>query len=290
MSKFLAPLALFSLIALLTTSCTQVFYQPTSQLYSDPAQLGLEFENIYLTTDDGVRLHGWFFPSKKTAAHPSSKGLILFFHGNAQNITSHYANLFWIVEQGWDFFIFDYRGYGLSESTASQQGVHQDALAALKLSHQWVEDKSYPKFIVYGQSLGGTIAARALQDDPLIDRVDLIVFDSTFPSYRKIARHKLKQAWMLSFLRPLTPLLISDEYSPESFYPQIKNPVLVIHGERDNIVEYQFGKEIYEMLTTEKKWFWSLKEGQHIDVFFNHDQKYRQRFVEFLNNDFRESD
>lgn len=279
MSKFIAIL-----VILFTTSCTQVFYQPTSALYSDPAKLGIEFENIYFTTDDGVRLHGWFFPSTQAQKGEKSKGLILFFHGNAQNITSHYANLAWIVEHGWDFFIFDYRGYGLSESTASQQGVHKDGLAALKLAHQWREEKAYPKFIVYGQSLGGTIAARALQDDPKISQVDLIIFDSTFPSYQNIARLKLKKSGLFSFLSFLTPVLISDEYSPYEFYPKIKNSVLVIHGEKDNIVEYQFGKEIYERLVSEHKWFWSLEEGRHIDVFFAHDQKMRQRFLDFLDD------
>lgn len=268
------------LLLLFTTGCTQLFYQPSSRLYSDPAAAGINFENVYFESSDGVRLHGWFFP--QASQETESKGLILFFHGNAQNITSHYLNFFWILEKGWDFFIFDYRGYGLSEGKASQQGVHKDGLAALKLSHKWMQEKNYPKFVVYAQSLGGTIAARSLQDDPKREEIDLIVFDSTFPSYQRIARNKLKSTGILSFLSPLIPVLISDEYSPDDFYQKITNPVLVVHGQKDNVVEYQYGEEIFGKLQTQKKWFWSFEEGGHIDVFFSNEGKNRDRFLDLV--------
>lgn len=268
------------LFAVFTTGCTQIFYQPTSRLYSDPAAAGINFENVYFESVDGVRLHGWLFP--QSSKEKKSKGLILFFHGNAQNITSHFVNFFWILEEGWDFFIFDYRGYGLSEGKASQQGVHKDGLAALKLSHQWVSEKGYPKFVVYAQSLGGTIAARSLQDDPKREEIDLIVFDSTFPSYQRIARNKLKSTGIFSFLSPLVPVLVSDEYSPDAFYQEITNPVLVVHGQKDAVVEYHYGEEIFQKLQTQKKWFWSLEEGRHIDVFFSEEGKNRDRFLDLV--------
>jgi len=208
------------------------------------------------------------------------KGLIIFFHGNAQNLTSHWLNLGWILREGYDVFIFDYRGYGLSKGSANQQGLNKDSLAALDWAHK--RAKSYPKFIVYGQSLGGVVSLRALQDFPHRADINLLVLDSTFTSYQGIAFDKLLHAGILIPFSPLAYVLVSDEYAATDFVSKIKIPTLVIHGDKDPVVPYKFGEEIFEKLTSKKKWWWSIKDGSHTDVFYPHHEKYRMRFLELL--------
>jgi len=269
----------FILLAFFMTSCTHVFYQPSSALYSAPETLGIQYENLYFETADKVRLHGWLFETPKEIP---PKGLILFFHGNAQNITSHYLNLQWVTQFGYDVFIFDYRGYGLSKGRPNQKGVYQDALAAMNLAASMQKERGYQKMILYGQSLGGIIAAHALETDDWKNFFDLVVFDSTFYSYQVIARGKINQVPGLRVLRGMVPWLVSDSTKPTTIYQDLQKSVLVIHGKRDSIVEHEYGAEIYSRLKTEKKWFWEIEEGEHIDVFISHLHKYRYRFVELL--------
>lgn len=276
MSKFLFFLVLLSLNA-----CSGLFYYPTSYLYSDPVKLGHKIENIRFESTDGTKLFGWYFTNKKNAQRP--KGLIVYFHGNAQNISSHYMNLEWITKEGYDFFIPDYRGYGLSEGSPNQQGVHKDTLAALEWAQKRAQEKNIKRFVAYGQSLGGAILLRALKDYKQRDKIDLVILDSTFLSYQKIAFDKLKNAGGFVILSPLAYLLISDEYAPRWYVDKLDRPTLVIHGTLDPIVPYKFGEEIYNKLTT-KKWHWKVPLGKHTDVFFIHDQRYRKKFVEFLEN------
>ena len=184
----------------------------------------------------------------------------------------------WAREKGLDVFIFDYRGYGLSEGSPHRSGLYLDAKAALELAHEWTEKRKIPQLIVYAQSLGGAVAARALEDDPKLSEIDLLVFDSTFASYTDIARRKVGWA------SPLAYLLISDEYSPKSSYPKFQNPVLVIHSKADKVVEFENGKELYSLLTTSKRWFWELEKAPHSTVFFVKEGYYRKKFMDLVDS------
>ena len=123
----LIPLFLFS-------SCSNLFYQPNKFLYSDPHQFKYQFTNVKIPSTDGVVLHAWHF---KNISKIKTKGVVLFFHGNAQNISSHYYSIAWLSKHGYEVVVVDYRGYGLSTGKPNQKGVNQDALAALKYSHEY---------------------------------------------------------------------------------------------------------------------------------------------------------
>ncbi len=213
----------------------------------------------------------------------SNKGTIIFFHGNAENISSHFLNLAWITHEGYNLFIFDYRGYGASEGKVDQKGIFEDSFAALEKGlelHQSISPKG--KLIVYGQSLGGIISLRALADWEHTSRVNLIVQDSAFLSYQDIAFDKLKSFWPTYLLSPLAYLLVSDKYASDKVLYKFSNPLLVISGEKDIVVPFKFSKEIYKKSKSEKKWFWEIKNGTHSDVFAFHDFKYRELFLKLL--------
>ncbi len=266
-------------VLLLCSSCTSLFYQPDSYFYSDPKALKLDYQEIQIPSFDGTQLALWSFQSDKKI---DKKCLILFFHGNAQNVSSHYYNLAWIVPQGHDFMILDYRGYGVSEGKPNPKAVRGDALAFLEYGYQAFKKDPYQKLVVYGQSLGGNILLDALKEFPHQEEVSLAIFDSTFLSYQELAREKLKRAILTYPLNWLAYVLISDETSPQAYAPSFKRPSLIIHGEKDGIIPFEFGEEFYQKIGAEKKWFWKVDDGEHIDIFARHEGKYQTKFLEFL--------
>lgn len=261
-------------LALILSSCSNLFYYPTHFLYDDPIQRGLTFENIEFNSLDGTKLFGWYFSSSKSQ---KKRGSILFFHGNAQNLSSHYLHLIWVTEQGYDLFIFDYRGYGLSEGQANQQGLYKDGIAAL----EWFRKKNKgKKLIAYGQSLGGAVLLRAMSDYSRQKEYSLLVLDSTFRSYQEVARSKVK-----SFVRPLTYLLISDEYATkkQDLENKIEIPTLVIHGKADKVVPFELGQNLFMGLQkAPQKWFWGEEEMEHIETFFGKFYPLRKRFLDLV--------
>lgn len=266
------------LLTILGSACSHVFYQPSPDHFVDPAIFKLKYENVYFNSGDGTRLHGWFFPSKSR----KPKGTIVQFHGNAQNISTHFFSLIWLVEEGYNLFTFDYRGYAKSEGKPSQRGIYLDALAALDKSFEYHLKTGGEKFVVYGQSTGGAISLRALPDWSQFEKVSLIVMDSAFASYKDIAFDKLVSRWFLFPFSPLALILISDEYAADEVFLKITRPTLVIVGMKDEIVPSKFGKRIHKGIKTQAKWIWKLSEGRHIDVFHHNEEKYRHKFTQFL--------
>jgi uncharacterized protein len=160
-------LSLFLLLTL--TACTSLFYHPTKEEYFNVDTAKIERQEIHLTTQDQKKLNGWYFPRQK-----ESKGLVLFFHGNAENITSHFVTLFWFVEEGYDYALFDYRGYGKSEGSVDNDKVLLDVAEMIKWGQQTAKAKNLP-LIIYGQSLGGTLVTKYLSIHPEVKPDALIV-------------------------------------------------------------------------------------------------------------------
>jgi fermentation-respiration switch protein FrsA (DUF1100 family) len=271
-------LCLLFIFTLLGQSCSHVFYQPSPKHFVDPAQFKLKYQDVYFKAQDGTKLHGWFFPAKTD----SPKGTIVQFHGNAQNLSTHFFSLIWMIDHGYNLFTFDYRGYAKSEGKPNQAGIYLDALAALGQARDFNQKHGNGKFIVYGQSLGGAISLRALPDWKHYAEVSLTVLDSTFGSYKDIAFDKLTSRWFLYPFSPLAWLLVSDKYAADEVLHKITRPTLVIVGKKDTIVPPKFGKMIYQGIKTPKKWLWKLPEGQHIDAYHHAQGLYRQQFLEFI--------
>lgn len=265
---------------LLCTSCSSLFYWPTAALYSDPWQEDIPYENIFFKSEDGTLLHSWFLKHK---GEGSSQGLVTFFHGNAQNLTSHAPIVAWLTKYGYDVFLFDYRGYGLSEGKPSPSRIELDAREALRYSQVLLERLGNPKWILLGQSLGGAILAKTIAESPLQERASLLVLDSTFSSYYDLAQEKLLGAPLLIPLYPLMPFLIPDQYDSWPHLDKIKIPTLVIHGLADKVIPASHGQEIYDKLKT-LKWYWPIEDAHHIEGFFVHDGELKQRFISFLND------
>lgn len=267
---------LILLSTLLIAGCSNLLYYPNqNRLYYDPGSVGFSPTDVYFTDVAQRKLHGWWFPSKPMPA----KGTVVFFHGNAENLTSHFMHLAWISAEGYNFFIFDYPGYGLSEGKPTPQSCVEAGHAAI----DWVtshDDQNLP-IIIYGQSMGSIIALRTVIDKRTDMNLKLVVADSAFDSFQQIARHKLSQHWFTWPLQPLSYLLLSDHWAPTHLDTIAPVPVLLIHGQQDKVVEPQFGEAIFSKLA-EPKTIWRIPNGNHTDVFWQHDKKYRAEFLNFL--------
>ncbi|MBC8481910.1 MAG: alpha/beta fold hydrolase, partial [Planctomycetes bacterium] len=128
-------------------------YKPVKEMPYSPAELGLDYEKVTLTTSDNVNLTSWYIPSDRNSY------TVLFCHGNGGNIMHRLDSLNMFYQLGLNCFIFDYRGYGTSQGKPSEEGTYLDAAAA----YQWlIKEKSIPpeKIIIFGRSLGGSIAAQ----------------------------------------------------------------------------------------------------------------------------------
>lgn len=263
---------------ILLNGCSSLFYYPDKEhLYYDPKAAGYAPEDIYFTDVAQRKLHGWWFPAKKSPA----KATIIFFHGNAENLTSHYLQLAWITDEGYNFFIFDFPGYGLSEGKPTPKSCLDSGHAAV----DWVaKNKSQGgPIIIYGQSMGGIVALRTAIDKKSEINLKLVVADSTFESFQRIVSVKLTHFWLTWPLQPLSYVLVSDHWAPGDLKSISPVPVLVIHGQKDVVVEPELGEKVFEKLA-EPKTLWRIPDGTHTDVYWRNDYKYRKEFLSFLEN------
>lgn len=261
-------------ILLFSAGCSSLFFYPHKAHFDNPALKLVSYEDIYFTTSDGLKLHGWHLKAKD-----SSRGTILQLHGNAQNISTHVNSVLWLALEGYDVFTFDYRGYGESEGSPSFEGVHRDAEAALETALK-LPDINRERFFVLGQSLGGAIAVYTVANSPYKNRVTAVIVDSAFSSYRGIAREKLARfmlTWPLQY--PLS-LLVNDDYSPVKWIKEVYPlPVLIIQGDRDTIVPAHHASILYAA-AQEPKDLWLVNGTEHIRSFAMKD--IRERFLEYL--------
>jgi hypothetical protein len=257
--------------SLLSFGCTNLIYQQDRYLHADPHAYGIRFKEFYVHSFDGTRILAWDL--KSTTPNPDT--LVLMFHGNAQNLSSHVFNLAWMVEKKTDVLIFDYRGYGLSEGSPYPRGVVEDGLKFLHIAYDKFKAGGYKHFVIYAQSLGGAIALRSLEEVSWQNEISLLVLDSSFRSPQEVARVKTHGLFWW---------LISSEYTANPKLPHLTMPLLVIHAPKDPVVPFEFGQELYNAAPSTQKTFWKLEEpdAYHGNVFFIKKGEYRNRFLELI--------
>ena len=262
------------LASLSVAGCTQVFFQPHHIQVLTPDRLGLAYRETRFQTEDGLELHGWLLPAKG-----SPLGTILHLHGNAENISTHFAGVAWMPARGFNVFVFDYRGYGASEGQPTLDGVQKDIDAAMKalLARTDIEKDG---IVVYGQSLGGALAVYNVAHSPFRAHVRALVIESAFSDYVGIAREKFADHWLTWPFQWLPSLTVDDRFNP---LPEIKKvspiPLLILQGERDAIVPAHHGRQLYDT-ALEPKQLWIVPGAGHIQAMRQDVQ--RDRLVAYL--------
>ena len=265
-----------SFMALALPSCSGLLYYPSGQLFVDPARFQLKPEEVFFSSANGSKLFGWYFPSRVTK---KPKATVVFFHGNAENLSSHYLNLLWLIDYPFDFFIFDYQGYGRSEGEPSPERTVQDGRAALAYAHS--RDPKRP-LVVFGQSLGGNVAMRTAIETKAELPIKMVAVDSTFASYRSVGRRVLSRSWITWPFQWIGWLALSDAHAPDGRIGELSPlPLLVIHGKQDRVVEFELGEDVFAQGKDPKE-FWPIPSGGHTDVFTIQDPAYKKRFVDWM--------
>lgn len=198
---------------------------PSRRVDATPADIGLTFETVTLNTPDGEKLAGWYIPA------PAARGTLLYLHGNGGNIGHRLDPIGVFHRLRLNIFIIDYRGYGASTGKPSEEGTYQDALAAWNFLTQRKHVRP-ERIILFGESLGGSIAARlAARHTP----AGLVVYAS-FTSVPDLAKA----------LYPMFPAsrLARYRYDTQAALKQVNCPVLILHGREDEIVPFSHGQAL----------------------------------------------
>jgi fermentation-respiration switch protein FrsA (DUF1100 family) len=211
-----------------------------------------KIEDVWMTAADGVRLHGWYCTPPETDQAASSTGsnqmTLLWFHGNAGNLTHRYPVIENLLEQRMAVFIIDYRGYGRSEGSPAEEGLYRDARAAWDyLARE--RGISPGRIVIFGDSLGGAVAIELATK---IEPAGLIV-QSSFTSIKDMA----------SQVMPFLPtFILRTRMDSINKIAGVRCPKLFIHSSSDELVPYRFGLQLFDA-ASEPKRFYEVKGASH---------------------------
>lgn len=253
-------------MSLISSACrgfieNQVFF-PERALVATPAAAGLGYEDVWLTTADGVRLHGWLTPAV------GARFLVVFCHGNAGNVSHRVDNLRRLHELGVASFIFDYRGYGQSQGRPSEEGFYRDAESAQDEALRMAR-RLRLEVVVFGRSLGGVAAAHMAARA----RPQGLILESTFTHLGDMARSLVPL--------PLLAGALKDRFSAIERVGRVEAPSLFFHGDRDEVVPMALGRRLYEAAPEPKRWV-TLAGAGHNDTYLVGGAAYWRAWRDFL--------
>lgn len=234
---------------------------PSRALGPGPDSIGLAYEGVEIITEDGIRLDAWYVPARE------ARGTVLFFHGNAGNISHRLDSLRVFNQLGLATLIFDYRGYGRSEGKVSEQGIYRDAEAAWR---HLTGERGIPaaEIVLFGRSLGAAVAASVASRH----RPGALIIESGFVSVPDMAAE----------LYPWLPArwLARIGFPTGDFLKSVSCPVLVVHSRDDEVIPFGHGLRLFE-IAREPKQLLELRGG-HNDGFLVSGRRYLDGLDAFL--------
>jgi fermentation-respiration switch protein FrsA (DUF1100 family) len=222
----------------------RVAFFPTAGESETPQHFGVAFDARTIETTDGERLRAWVMPA------PAPRANVLYFHGNGANLSNWAPILTGIVKRGYSVVAFDYRGFGKSTGRPTERGLRLDVDAVVKYANT-VQSGAIPT-IYWGRSLGAAMAAYAATVQP----PDGIILESGFVNARAAVRDS-PILLVLSFFS-------SYRFQTAEYVNRANRPVLVMHGNRDRVIPFDRGRELFEALTVPKQFF-VIEGGDHND-------------------------
>jgi len=238
-----------------------IVFFPDPYLIGTPAHYNLEYEEVWFTAAEGVRLHGWWVPKLGCPT-------FLWFHGNAGNISHRLENIKLLHDLAdVQVFIFDYREYGKSEGRISREGTFKDAAAAYRYV---IEDRKIPApdLILFGRSLGTALAVDLAVRLPC----RALILESPFTNSSDMA--KLFAPFMFDW-RPKVP------YDNIGKIGQVPVPVLVIHGTEDEVIPVDMGRRVFAA-ALEPKQLYLIPGAHHNDTYLVGGKSYFDRLRAFI--------
>lgn len=235
-------------------------YFPLRTIEATPEALGLDYEDVIITAEDGIQISGWFIPSG------TPRATLIFCHGNGGNISHRLEKIKMFNDLSLDVLIFDYRGYGMSKGRPSEKGIYLDAEAVY--DYLINKKKILPqKIIVYGESLGGAVAIDLAGKHELRG----IIIEGTFTSVRDMAKRLL----------PFIPTFIyASRFDSLEKIRNVKSPKLIFHSIDDEIIPFEMGEKLFHA-ASEPKEFVEIRGG-HNEAFINSRDVFVKEIDEFV--------
>ena len=241
----IAVMCWLALVAWLALNERRLLFFPARTLAAEPADFGLRAEELTITTEDGVTLHGWWIAG-------SGDRVLIWYHGNAGNIADRLPNARWFVEQlGVSVVLVDYRGYGRSAGTPDEAGVYRDGLAIYDAAV--ARGVAARDIVLFGRSLGGAVATEVALRRP----AGALVLEAAFRSARAMAR---VHYWFVP------SALVRTRLDNESKIGRVTVPTLFLHGDRDRIVPLDHSRRLFERAANPAH-FHVVEGGGHNDTY-----------------------
>lgn len=240
---------------------TRRIFRPQRELITQPDAHGYAYEDFFVRTADGVRLHGWF------VFNPQARGTLIYCHGNTGNVSHGMETLALFQRLGFSVLLFDYRGYGRSEGRPDERGMYLDVEAVWEYLLR--ERGHAPQDVVLlGRSLGGAVASWLASRH--VPRA--LVLESTFTSLPAVAADH----------HPLLParLLTRYRFPVAEHLRTVRCPLLIVHSRADETVPFRHAQRLFEIAAEPK----ALLEigGRHCDGYLSSGAVYEEGVAEFL--------
>jgi len=238
----------------------RTIFFPTRNVLETPSMMGLDFQDLTLSTSDGQEIKAWYVPAK------NARFVLLFFHGNGGNLSNRVEKIAFFNSLGFNVFIIDYRGFGKSSGSPSEKGLYLDAQASydylvnnLKFKHKQI--------IIFGESLGGSVAVECASRN----KVSAVILESTFSSVKDMAQK----------VCPFFPIwILESRFDSLDKIGNLNAPLLMMHSRDDEIVPFEFSEKLFKNAGYPKT-FIELS-GAHNDAFITHQDTIRKKMKTFL--------
>ncbi len=233
---------------------------PTKEIEFSPTDINLPFQDIYIDTEDSLKINAWFIP------YNNAKYTLLFFHGNGGNISHRLDKIQLLRKAGVNIFIIDYRGYGASQGRPTENGLYLDARGAYDYLLNLRNIKP-GQIILYGESMGTAVAIN------LASQVSIkaLILEGGFSSARDMAKR---------YYPYLPAFLFSIRFDSLSKIKEINAPKLFLHSQDDEIVPFKLAQRLFKTASEPKQLVQLL--GGHNNAFLDSENKYVSSIISFI--------
>lgn len=237
-------------------------FRPSRDVLRTPADFSVPYEQCFIDTPDGARLSAWLIQPEKPVAS------VIYFHGNGGNLGILNEILAMLYRHNLQVLAVDYRGYGWSTGSPTEEGLYQDGLSTVEFFNENFRRSGLP-LIYWGRSLGSCIAAKAASSHAPSG----LILETAWPDKRSLLEHypQLRLANFFAKCRLATAEYLQDH----------QFPVLLLHGDKDRTVPIKQGQLLYNKLTGPKE-FWRVDGAGHIDIHMRNSDRYMERILQFV--------